>query len=354
MQRLMKTSPGLKGEIVRQDDDVTVLRLPVTIFGSPEKKDLHDEYFHEGTYFGDDVLTVKFAVYEHFMNPMVNPFASQDPRDHLLGKATLAKTDDGARWCDFEISRRNKYHNYILALNEKGYIGTSSQCFPGTKVVGEDGRIDSWIENELSLTPTPADPTSVPGIADELAALAKSFGLPPPELGEQKSETETPTPTPDPVDPDFTEQLESILNPEEEKPESEAEEATPAPNEPASEDTAKMFEILKQVQADVAVMKAYVWGDISVHASPSEGETLADTLRALQELVGSGNAGISKVQKGLLSLASFVADKAAKGAAEQVRKSLDEQEAEDLAAPTSASPRKKYLNTSIPDHAPGA
>lgn len=363
---LVKTIKGVRGEVVSQDDEKTVLRLPVTRFGGPDSKDLHGEYFDRSCYFGDDAVTLKFALYEHLMNPMSNPYAPEGVKAQVLGKATLAKTDDMARWFDFEIRRSNQYHDYILKLNDLGYLGTSTQCFPNGKTVDADGRITDWLEGEVTITPTPADHLLVPKVVE----LAKSLGLPEPVVEEaEDASAEQPAAEPEkpaqtPAEPeaqeenvDAEEAMNAILDQASEETPAEQPEGDAVP-EQAEDLAAQVKALTAQVQAQnhaFDTFKAWVWGDIMIQGTPQEGESLFDVLRAIQDMVNGTNGDMKKLQKAQLTFADFVVKKLGKQVREIARESADEREAHTLANELQKqSPQQTpRLRSSIPDHAPG-
>ncbi len=140
-----------------------VLRALVTPFGDESHRDFSGEFFHKNTYFGDDIgVKEKIGFYEHNINGHVNPHQPPAARA-ILGKATLAKIDEAGRWYDFEMSRLDPYTRYVEDLFINGWLGASSQAFMGTKVMDAKvkGKIDSWIEAEPSLTPTPDNPATI-------------------------------------------------------------------------------------------------------------------------------------------------------------------------------------------------
>lgn len=299
MTALIKAFGGVKGEIVFQDDTKTVLRLPVTRFGSPNAKDLHGEYFCRDCYFGDDLIQTKFAFYDHLLNPLSNPYAPQNIESQIIGKATLAKTDDKARWFDFEIVRSHEYHDYVLALNEEGVLGTSTQSFRGGKRKNADDGITHWVEGEVTLTVTPADYQSVPALQD----LAKSFGLPALKVvdaaqggeDEPAGEEQTAAAAAETTE-DVEAQMAAILSQENVPAE--------ASNKTASANDTQIDELIAQVKTltnGFGLFKAWVWGSVDLHGSPGEGESLFDVLRALQDLVGQNNTQTQKTQKALLT-----------------------------------------------------
>lgn len=150
-------------ELVRQDDQVTVLKGMATAFGSPARKDLAKEFFDKDTWFGDEYgIDKKFLIYDHAVNDMQNPHSvAGAPPDPILGVAKYIETDERGRWFEFEIKRANEYHDYVMALHAMNRLGTSSRTLPGIGVKEMDehvpGRIKKWPEVEVTLTPTPCD-----------------------------------------------------------------------------------------------------------------------------------------------------------------------------------------------------
>lgn len=161
-------------KVLKETEDATIYRVLVTPFGSPERKDLHGEFFHAETDFGDNIgVNVKYAMYEHLMNAKANPHMPSDKQ--IIGKATFAEVDEWGRWFDFEVKRALEYHDYIRQLVDLGLMGASSQAYSGGKSLDASvpGKINRWIESEVSMTPTPASPDTIGKIHE----LAKSFNL---------------------------------------------------------------------------------------------------------------------------------------------------------------------------------
>ncbi len=174
--KIMGDGPkNAKGEIIS-----SVLRISPTPFGSAFQKDLHDQYFNETTYFGDDYVAEKFGLYEHFMNSFNNSEMAKSPKkDNILGVARLVKEEnDPTRWFDIEIARSHTYHDFVFKLAEMGILGASTQAFMNSVEVEDDGFIPVWIESEVGPTVSPANPESIKQIAS--LKMQKPFiSLPP-------------------------------------------------------------------------------------------------------------------------------------------------------------------------------
>lgn len=293
-ERLIKVNKAVKGIVVSQDETKTVLRLPVTRYGSPESKDLHGEFFHKGTYFGDNYITTKFGLYEHLLNPEVNPYAPEEIEAQVLGPASLVKAadapDDMSRWWDFEIQRSNQYHDYVLKLNDMGMLGTSTQCFMGGKKSTATGQIDTWLESEVTITPTPADFHLVPQLAD----IAKSFGLPAPRtLKAMPLDVSVETPPVEVTADNLTQKMDEIIKAA--NLETTADEMT---------DDRKlllqMAGMVKSQQQQMDHMKAWIFGSISIDAYPQEGESLTDVVEQIKQMVNGTGGESAKAFKALM------------------------------------------------------
>lgn len=357
MPNLVKNFQSMKGEIIAQNDDTVTLRKLVTTNGSPDAKDLHGEFFKTTTYFGDDVITQKFALYDHLLNPLLNPHAPEGVKSQVLGKATLAKTDDMGRWFDFELQRSKPYTDFVLKMDDMGILGASTQTFPLGKTVGEDGGIDEWLEGEVTLTLTPADPKTI----QQVEEIAKSFNLPVPTLIKAEEAPEaapatTPASTPAPAADKAEEEddIGKILNGADdpaktEEPAADAKSAAPA----SPEQFEALMAELREQKAQLATFKAWIWGGVDLHGSPSEGESLFDVLRAMQQLLESQGDTAKSLKKGLVSMAEFLAKKHTEALADMVKKSKDEDEADEIVESVNSRKNFPRLKSNIPEHAPG-
>lgn len=302
----IKFNPIGKAEVLKQTGDATTLRVLVTSNGSPERKDLHGEFFHPDTNFGDvgiDGVVVKMGCYEHLMNNINNPYMPKEKQ--FLGGATLAKTDDWGRWYDFEIKRSLEYHDFLVALVEKGIMGASTQCLPNGKSMNPlvEGQIDMWLESEVSLTPTPADPKTL----GQIIQVAKSFGymLPLVKDGQlatlSEEELDTYIQTLDSLEPaavsepavtqvsddfdadEYVAGIEATLNgePEEAAPVAAVEPVVAVPTE-TDEDLKQM---VKALTAEMAAMKASMYAFFEIW-----GADMDDAKEAIMSLFGSAKA----------------------------------------------------------------
>lgn len=163
-------TPALEQPLIKTigpsaDGDSTVFYVLATPLGSAKKLDLHGDYFMEDTHYGDPRIKTLPAFYEHLMNDHNNPYMAEMGVEKMeLGISTLLteeqKKDHGLslaeRWASFEVKRSLEYHDMLCNLVEKNLMGMSTQTFPNGKTRNPDGGLKRWIENERSMTPTPA------------------------------------------------------------------------------------------------------------------------------------------------------------------------------------------------------
>lgn len=163
----------------------TIIRVSPTPYGSPSKKDLHGQFFKApakdfaGTYFGDNIVTTKFGLYEHGMNDINNPEMQKFGKlSNILGPAHLVKMEgDPTRWFDIEVRRSLQYHDWLLELIDLKVMGASTQAFMNNVEVDQEGGIDLWLENEVGPTVSPANPETIKQMASLLKA-PKFISLP--------------------------------------------------------------------------------------------------------------------------------------------------------------------------------
>lgn len=146
-------------EILDQNDKSTTLKVLATYFDKERPYDLTGEYFSEKTWFGDELLTEKFAVYDHGLTELQNEFADYAPPNPILGVMKFLEKNDRGRYFKLEIEKAHEYHDLVMELHRLGMLGASSRTLPGAKMktVEPDGHITRWPEVEISLTGTPAE-----------------------------------------------------------------------------------------------------------------------------------------------------------------------------------------------------
>ena len=157
-----------------------------------------DIFTPETKFIGEDLDSAPERVpvlYNHGLDPVIGP--------EVLGKVTKMIPDEVGLWIEAQIDKFHKYWNMVQELVERGVLGWS----PGTAahLVRREARegynvIKVWMPVEFSLTPTPAQPLTVP------VTVLKAVGIEVPEndskedgsMGRKKEEmknavVETPT-----------------------------------------------------------------------------------------------------------------------------------------------------------------
>lgn len=121
----------------------------LVVFGSPEQRDLYNEYFTKDTEFGLDWYDRRPALYHHGLDSTI--------KGAPVGIIESLKMDDVGIWAEAQLNERNRYVEAISELVKKGALSWSSGTMPNLVEI-EDGHIRKWPIMEGSLTPTPAEP----------------------------------------------------------------------------------------------------------------------------------------------------------------------------------------------------
>lgn len=285
-------------KILESTDDVLRLEVLGTSFSDGTKKDLGGEWFHNKTYFGltdDDgapAIKVKPAMYDHLHNGLTNSAApTQDPRMMEVGIAKYLREDDWGRWFEIEVKKGLAYRRYLEQLAEMKMLGASTQCFPGGKTMDpETGRIDVWLENEITLTVTPMDQDTV-GTAKVINDLIKSLEIDLPQVlvseevvSEGVAEQVSDSAASDV--PSLNQQVEEILSgglPEESEP---IQEEEPASDPVQSVEVQELSQQVQVLSEEVAALKTMLSQQISsvVTALNSQEAAQEPVMKTLEDM----------------------------------------------------------------------
>lgn len=127
----------------------------MVLFGG---KDLTGEHFTPQTKFDSDYTRtgMLYVDWEHGMD-----WDEDSPqRDDVLGYVDwkTAKSDERGLWVERVLSRRNEYMQYLEALIEADFVGSSSEAVGKGVRITTDGEIQVWPLKRDALTVTPAEP----------------------------------------------------------------------------------------------------------------------------------------------------------------------------------------------------
>lgn len=183
----------------------------LVVWGGPQQRDLHGEYFTPQTELGLDWYDRRPMLYQHGLDPRLQADA--------LGVIDRLVPDAHGVWAEAQMNASHPRAAAIQRLIAAGRLGWSSGSLPHLVDVRPDGRIDRWIIVEGSLTPTPAEPertaarliapeaakTAYAAIGQSFDRLADSFDAVAPDVyipleDDPVTETETPIPA---VEPPF-------------------------------------------------------------------------------------------------------------------------------------------------------
>lgn len=119
--------------------------------------DLIGERFTKKTDFWTDRITeTPVVLYDHGQDGKVKKLD--------VGRVASYKDDDIGRWVEMQIDKAKQYATQVLALVEKKRLGLSSGAVSHLVEIAKDGEIKSWPWVELSFTPTPCEPRTMPSL----------------------------------------------------------------------------------------------------------------------------------------------------------------------------------------------
>ena len=124
-------------------------------FGGPMPggKDLDNEAFSKDTELYLDAYPSRPILYHHGKDSLLG--------FNIIGSEVKATRKEQGIWLEAQLNLAGKYKDLLLELLGKDLLGFSSAAHIGSIVKTADGLITSWLWNETSLTPTPANPFSV-------------------------------------------------------------------------------------------------------------------------------------------------------------------------------------------------
>ncbi len=122
----------------------------LVVWGGPDQRDLHGEYFTPDTDLALDWYARRPVLYQHGRDGRL--------KTALVGVIDTLRADDVGLWAEAQLDLRQRYVRAVRGLIERGALGWSSGSLPHLVEVAPDGRIVRWPVVEGSLTPTPAEP----------------------------------------------------------------------------------------------------------------------------------------------------------------------------------------------------
>ncbi|MCU0476798.1 MAG: phage major capsid protein, partial [Anaerolineae bacterium] len=154
----------------------------LAVWGDPQRRDLHGEYFTPETDFGLDWYAQRPALYQH----------GQDDRLKAapIGVIDTLRRDEVGLWAEAQLVKRGRYLEAVRELVRRGALSWSSGSLPHLVKTGADGRIERWVVVEGSLTPTPAEPRLTTDV-QTMKALYDALALTLPAWATQTDDDET-------------------------------------------------------------------------------------------------------------------------------------------------------------------
>lgn len=140
----------------------------LVVWGSPEQRDTHGEYFTQNTDLGLDWYKDRPVLYHHGLDETVKA----DP----IGTVIKLVKDEIGVWAEAILDLTKPYASAVLKMIKRGLLGWSSGSMPHLVHTNNDGQIVKWPIAEASLTPTPAEPhrTAVQAIRAAIKTLEEN------------------------------------------------------------------------------------------------------------------------------------------------------------------------------------
>jgi cation transport regulator len=123
----------------------------LVVWGSPERKDLVDEYFTKDTDFWLDRWNRRPLLYQHGLDHTLKG------SDAVVGVVDDYDIDEIGLWIVAQLDMRHRYKQAIETLITEKALNLSSGALPRFVERTPDGFIKTWPIVEVTLTPTPAE-----------------------------------------------------------------------------------------------------------------------------------------------------------------------------------------------------
>lgn len=167
--------PGDAFKAVSETDDELVIENHIVLWGSPEEKDLTQEFFTKETVF-DSEFTKSNRIevnWEHGEDP---EHMGNTPEE-IFGWVDwkTAKVDDIGLQVRRVLNRRHRYMKWLETLIKAGLVGSSSQAVPHETEKSADGEIVRWPLFRDTLTVSPAESRMM---TDNVVSALKALNLP--------------------------------------------------------------------------------------------------------------------------------------------------------------------------------
>ncbi len=139
------------------------------VWGSPQQRDLHGEYFSPHTELGLDWYAQRPCLFHHGLDDAL--------KTSVIGTIDTLTSDDIGLWAEAQLHAHHRYLAAVRQLVAQGALAWSSGSLPHLVQRDDDGHLRRWIVVEGSLTPTPAEPRHTD--VNLLASAYRALGIDP-------------------------------------------------------------------------------------------------------------------------------------------------------------------------------
>lgn len=283
-KKLFKSySPPSAVKIKSSDSNKTVFEVVGVPYGGPAflgGSDLQGERFTKSTDFGRDlngtfIVDTIYSFYDHALNDGIG-------KQQIGFAKFFQETDAGQLW-NIEVSKAYQYHDFLVAMAQKNLLGASSQPVQTAVEIDEDGNIKRWPLAEISLTPTPANPSAVMQLMKSLNMDYKMEDVVEEDVKKPEVEEEVP-PTPETDElPELSDVIEDAFN-------------TDSTVEPVVADAKTLQTMMEDMKKMMDIVQAISTG---MEEMKSERTDLVTNQKALAVEIGKINAGLKSFAVGV-------------------------------------------------------
>ena len=154
-------------KFLRDEDNGAVVGGYIALWGSPEKKDLQDDYFTPDTWLGLSEYPTVPALFHHGLDEKVGL--------SVIGKRVKSGVDEVGAWVEDWLDKGNQYWKMVRPLLDREALFYSPGSAPHLVKRQADGRLDSYPIVEDTFTVIPAQHRLRP--VAQIKAAYKAAGL---------------------------------------------------------------------------------------------------------------------------------------------------------------------------------
>jgi hypothetical protein len=154
-------------KFLRDEDEGAVVGGYIALWGSPETKDLQNDYFTPDTWLGLDEYPTVPALFHHGLDEKVGL--------SVIGRRVKSGTDDTGAWVEDWLDKSSQYWAMVKPLLDREALFYSPGSAPHLVKREDDGKLASYPIVEDTFTVIPAQHRLRP--VEQIKAAYKAAGL---------------------------------------------------------------------------------------------------------------------------------------------------------------------------------